>query len=295
MKSGNVDGQSARRRPEMSSRRFCGARLLVAQAFNPGCTGIAREERRVSPCQAAWQPKGLRSVHTRAKADCATYPARIGRATLAHRLIGGEWVPASGDGPTRFAIPRGRRSASASSRTRPSGRRARSVGRGRGRAAGRPCPRPQRGAMLFRFAAAPRGLEERARRASSRSSRARRSPRPLGEVGRAAAEARFMAGEASRADRPDVSERARRDRPATPSPSRSAVIAAICPWNFPVVTPVRKIAPALAWGNTVVFKPSSLTPWSAVYLTQLLGTARASRRVSVNLVTGPGLDRRRQR
>jgi aldehyde dehydrogenase (NAD+) len=35
------------------------------------------------------------------------------------------------------------------------------------------------------------------------------------------------------------------------------VVAAICPWNFPVAIPVWKIAPALAYGNTVLFKPSS--------------------------------------
>jgi len=35
------------------------------------------------------------------------------------------------------------------------------------------------------------------------------------------------------------------------------VVAAICPWNFPVAIPAWKIAPALAYGNTVLFKPSS--------------------------------------
>ena len=63
------------------------------------------------------------------------------------------------------------------------------------------------------------------------------------------------------------------------------VVAAICPWNFPVVTPVRKIAPALAFGNAVVFKPSSLTPWSAVFLMELLVKAGLPRGVA-NLVTG---------
>jgi alpha-ketoglutaric semialdehyde dehydrogenase len=65
------------------------------------------------------------------------------------------------------------------------------------------------------------------------------------------------------------------------------IVAAICPWNFPVVTPVRKIAPAVAFGNTVVFKPSSLTPWSAVYVMQLLAKAGLPAGV-VNLVTGRG-------
>jgi aldehyde dehydrogenase (NAD+) len=54
-----------------------------------------------------------------------------------------------------------------------------------------------------------------------------------------------------------------------------------------VVTPVRKIAPALAFGNTVVFKPASLTPWSAVYLMQLVDKAGFPAGV-VNLVIGPG-------
>src|SRR4029434_8643328 len=103
---------------------------------------------------------------------------------------------------------------------------------------------------------------------------------------RAAAEARFMAGEASRG----AGHTFPSDRPGMSCYTFSdplGVVAAICPWNFPVVTPVRKIAPALAFGNAVVFKPSSLTPWSAVYLMQLLEKAGLPPRV-VNLVTGPG-------
>jgi aldehyde dehydrogenase (NAD+) len=65
------------------------------------------------------------------------------------------------------------------------------------------------------------------------------------------------------------------------------VIAAISPWNFPVVSPVRKIAPALAYGNSVVFKPASLTPWTAVFIAGLLERAGLPEGV-LNLVTGPG-------
>jgi aldehyde dehydrogenase (NAD+) len=51
------------------------------------------------------------------------------------------------------------------------------------------------------------------------------------------------------------------------------VVAAICPWNFPVAIPAWKLAPALAFGNTALFKPSS----SAVALGHLLmETASAS-------------------
>jgi aldehyde dehydrogenase (NAD+) len=95
-----------------------------------------------------------------------------------------------------------------------------------------------------------------------------------------------MAGEASRpAGLSFPSERAGSSCHTVSEPL--GVVAAICPWNFPVVTPVRKIAPALAWGNTVVFKPASLTPWSAVYLMQLLERAGVPPGV-VNLVTGAG-------
>jgi acyl-CoA reductase-like NAD-dependent aldehyde dehydrogenase len=105
-------------------------------------------------------------------------------------------------------------------------------------------------------------------------------------VGRAAAEARFMAGEASRAGGHTFpSERAGVSCHTIAEPV--GVVAAICPWNFPVVTPVRKIAPALAFGNAVVLKPSSLTPWSAVFLMELLVKAGLPRGVA-NLVTGRG-------
>ena len=146
-------------------------------------------------------------------------------------------------------------------------------------------PAPHRGAMLFRFAQLlEESKHELARIVTLEQGKA--LAEATGEVGRAAAEARFMAGEASRASGQTFpSERARFSCHTTSEPL--GVVAAICPWNFPVVTPVRKIAPALAWGNTVVFKPSSLTPWSAIYVVQLLEKAGVPSRV-VNLVTGAG-------
>ncbi|WP_297838040.1 aldehyde dehydrogenase family protein, partial [Pseudomonas sp.] len=51
------------------------------------------------------------------------------------------------------------------------------------------------------------------------------------------------------------------------------VCALIAPWNYPLLQAVWKIAPALAAGNTIVFKPSSLTPMTAHRLTQLLEEA----------------------
>jgi alpha-ketoglutaric semialdehyde dehydrogenase len=48
------------------------------------------------------------------------------------------------------------------------------------------------------------------------------------------------------------------------------VVVAITPWNFPLATPAWKIAAALAYGNTVIFKPSEVTPACAVALTEIL-------------------------
>ncbi len=47
------------------------------------------------------------------------------------------------------------------------------------------------------------------------------------------------------------------------------VVLAIAPWNFPVLTPMRKLVPALVTGNAVVLKPSEATPMAAVVLARL--------------------------
>ena len=108
----------------------------------------------------------------------------------------------------------------------------------------------------------------------------------IGEVTRAAAEAAFAAGEAVRlSGQTFPSERPGFTCYTVLQPV--GVVAAITPWNFPVVSPVRKIAPALACGNSVVLKPASLTPWSAVFITNLLEKAGLPPGV-LNLVIGSG-------
>ncbi|RDA87844.1 hypothetical protein CP532_2964 [Ophiocordyceps camponoti-leonardi (nom. inval.)] len=47
------------------------------------------------------------------------------------------------------------------------------------------------------------------------------------------------------------------------------VVAAICPWNFPIMLAIGKIAPALATGNCVILKPSPFTPYTALKLVEL--------------------------
>ena len=51
------------------------------------------------------------------------------------------------------------------------------------------------------------------------------------------------------------------------------VIGAISPWNFPLALAVRKVAPALAAGNTVILKPAGQTPLSAVALAECIDAA----------------------
>src|SRR6266581_3155219 len=51
------------------------------------------------------------------------------------------------------------------------------------------------------------------------------------------------------------------------------VVACVTPWNFPVAIPVWKIAPALVAGNTVVFKPATLTPATGVHIVELIEEA----------------------
>ena len=65
------------------------------------------------------------------------------------------------------------------------------------------------------------------------------------------------------------------------------VVAAVTPWNFPVAIPAWKIAPALVSGNTVVFKPASLTPWCAALVVQCFVDAGVPEGV-LNLVLGQG-------
>lgn len=108
----------------------------------------------------------------------------------------------------------------------------------------------------------------------------------IGETARAAQVFRFFAGEAIRVAgdaiasvRPDV------DVDVVREPV--GVVGLITPWNFPIAIPAWKIAPALAYGNTVVFKPADLTPGSAHVLAEILHKAGVPAGV-FNLVMGRG-------
>jgi len=67
------------------------------------------------------------------------------------------------------------------------------------------------------------------------------------------------------------------------------VVAAIVPWNFPLLLTAWKVAPALACGNTVIIKPASQTPLTALALAEAAQEAGIPPGV-VNVLTGPGAE-----
>jgi alpha-ketoglutaric semialdehyde dehydrogenase len=96
----------------------------------------------------------------------------------------------------------------------------------------------------------------------------------------------FIAGEGRRLSGQTVPSELR-DKFAMSVRQPVGVCAIITPWNFPMAIPSWKIIPALVCGNTVVFKPATLTPLSAVNFVRILEEAGIPKGV-VNLVTGGG-------
>jgi aldehyde dehydrogenase (NAD+) len=107
-----------------------------------------------------------------------------------------------------------------------------------------------------------------------------------GEVMRASQIFRFFSGEALRqagealaSVRPGVGVEVTREG--------LGVVGLITPWNFPIAIPAWKIAPALCYGNAVVFKPADLVPGSAWALAEIISRSGLPAGV-FNLVMGRG-------
>jgi aldehyde dehydrogenase (NAD+) len=112
------------------------------------------------------------------------------------------------------------------------------------------------------------------------------TPEARGEVVRAGQIFKFFAGEALRAAGELIpSVRAGITVDVTREPI--GVVALITPWNFPIAIPAWKIAPALAYGNTVVFKPADPTPGCAWALSEIISRAGLPPG-AFNLVMGRG-------
>ncbi|WP_454703017.1 aldehyde dehydrogenase family protein [Agrobacterium burrii] len=111
-------------------------------------------------------------------------------------------------------------------------------------------------------------------------------PEAIGETIRAAQIFDFFAGEALRlagevlpSVRPNIGVEITREP--------IGVIGIITPWNFPIAIPAWKIAPALCYGNTIVFKPADLVPGCAWAIVDILHRAGLPKGV-LNLVMGKG-------
>ena len=112
-------------------------------------------------------------------------------------------------------------------------------------------------------------------------------PEAIGETVRAGRIFKYFAGEALRRHgqnlesvRPGVEIQTYREA--------VGVYGMITPWNFPIAIPAWKIAPALAFGNTVVLKPANPTPATAHALISVLHEAGAPAGV-VNMILGRGI------
>ena len=108
----------------------------------------------------------------------------------------------------------------------------------------------------------------------------------MGEVQKSINVLEFMAGESRRLNGQTIpSEMPKTFAYTVRSPL--GVVGLITPWNFPVCIPVWKIAPALLTGNTIVFKPATITPWTAKIVTEIFVAAGAPKG-TINLVFGSG-------
>ncbi len=117
------------------------------------------------------------------------------------------------------------------------------------------------------------GTELMARSAEIGEMVAREEGKPLaegkGEVYRAGQFFTYYAAEVLR-NQGDLAESVRLGIEIDVRREPVGVVAIVSPWNFPVATPAWKIAPALAFGNAVVWKPANVTPASAILLTEII-------------------------
>ena len=146
-------------------------------------------------------------------------------------------------------------------------------------------PAPRRAELLFRAAQLIADRKESLARDMTREM-GKVLDETRGDVQEAIDMTFFMAGEGRRQYGQTVPSELR-DKFAMSVRQPVGVAAIITPWNFPMAIPSWKIAPALVCGSTVVFKPATLTPLSALNFVRILEEAGIPRGV-VNLVTGGG-------
>ena len=146
-------------------------------------------------------------------------------------------------------------------------------------------PAPARGKIVAKAA---RSMEERKAEFAAAITReeGKTISEALGETQRAINVLDFCAGESRRMNGETIPSELPANFAYTVYEPHG-VVACITPWNFPVAIPAWKIAPALVAGNTVVFKPATLTPMTATLMTEIFIEAGIPTGV-LNLVLGSG-------
>src|SRR5215210_4585884 len=149
----------------------------------------------------------------------------------------------------------------------------------------RATPAPTRGRIVARFA---RLLEQEKEGVAALLTReeGKTISEARGELQRAINVAEFCAGESRRMNGETIPSELPSNFAYTVKQPHG-VVAVVTPWNFPVAIPVWKLAPALVAGNTVVFKPATNTPATAVRLVEIFAEAGIPPGV-LNLILGSG-------
>ena len=149
----------------------------------------------------------------------------------------------------------------------------------------RDAPAPARGKIVLRAA---RLLEEQKDEVARLLTReeGKTLPESAGEVMRSVNILEYTAGEGRRLTGETMPSELPRNFAYTIR-QPLGVVGLITPWNFPVAVPVWKIAPALVCGNTVIWKPSELTPFTSRRVVELFVAAGIPPGV-LNMVNGAG-------
>jgi aldehyde dehydrogenase (NAD+) len=201
-------------------------------------------------------------------------------------FIGGKWVPSEGGATFRVTNPAdtGQDLGEFQLSTKEDARKAVESAR-LSAPAWRNTPAPQRGKILYKAAEIIESkVDEFARTLTMEEGKTLADS--VGEVRRTVDLLRFYGGQGSRLDgKTYPSNFPRTLLYSVREPV--GVVVLMTPWNFPIAIPAWKMAPALVSGNSVVFKPASLTPGIATKLVSALEQAGLPPGV-LNLVTGPG-------
>jgi acyl-CoA reductase-like NAD-dependent aldehyde dehydrogenase len=215
-----------------------------------------------------------------------TSPAASTERTTYRNFVGGEWVASESPKSTPNLNPADTRDVlgHVPMSTADEARRAADAAKA-AFPAWRDTPAPVRGAILFRAQALLDKEKEDLARLLTREE-GKTVKEALGEIQRSinileyiAAEGRRMGGQTVPSELPNNFCYTVR-QPV-------GVVACITPWNFPVAIPIWKIAPALVSGNSVVFKPATLTPATASAIVSIFERAGVPKGV-LNMVLGSG-------